>query len=40
MMAEITKALLNRQGSRWKLLGRPIVIAEDIGTDYHKGSGY
>jgi hypothetical protein len=40
MMAEISNAELSRQGSRWKLLGRPIEIAEDIKTDYHKGSGY
>lgn len=40
MMAEITKALLNRQGSRWRLFDLPMVIAEDISTGYHKGSGY
>ena len=38
MMPEISKAELSRQGSRWRLDGRPIVIAEDIDTDYHKGS--
>lgn len=32
-------AVLNRQDSRWRLFGRLTVIAEDIGTDYHKGSG-
>lgn len=40
MMAEITKAEPNRQGSRWRLFDRWIITVEDIRKDYHKDSGH